>query len=252
VSALNPAAAGDSPLVHWIRTFAAFGFTGDPNARQDVAGLPLLSIPLTLVAALGLARLWRGRRDPANVLILCSLPVFMAPALLAVEGGSPHFLRMLGLAAPLGVTIGLGAAELVEQVHRRLGAWPARLAVGAVALGIAAVALGSWQAYSEVPVSARWWSYQFALVDLANAGNRPNSAVIVDQFQMMDVWFLDYAQSPTIVQPGDRIANPQGFSRIVAATRKDLIAAVGETAAQAAEPAAWDLSGNPSVWVLTP
>jgi hypothetical protein len=252
VSALNPAAAGDSPLVHWIRTIAAFGFTGDPNARQDVAGLPLLSIPLTLVAVLGLARLWRGRRDPANVLILCSLPVFMAPALLAVEGGSPHFLRMLGLAAPLGVTVGLGAAELVEQVHRRLGAWPARLAVGVVALGFAAVALGSWQAYSAVPVSARWWSYQFPLVDLANAGNRPNSAVIVDQFQMMDVWFLDYAQSPTIVQPGDRIANPQAFSRIVAASRQDLIAAVGETAAQAAEPAAWDLSGNPSVWVLTP
>jgi hypothetical protein len=69
---------------------------------------------------------------------------------------------------------------------------------------------------------------------------------------MMDVWFLDYAQSPTIVQPGDRIANPQAFSRIVAATRQDLVAAVGETAAQAAKPAAWDLSGNPSVWVLTP
>ena len=252
VSALNPAAAGDSTLVHWIRTIATFGFTGDPNARQDVAGLPLLSIPFTLVAVLGLVRLWRGRRDPANVLILCSLPVFMAPALLAVEGGSPHFLRLLGLAAPLGVTIGLGAAELVEQVHRRLGVWSARLAVGAIALGIAGVALGSWQAYSAVPVSDRYWAYQFALVDLAKAGNQPNTAVIVDSFQKMDVWFLDYAQSPTIVQPGDRIANPQAFSRIVAATRKDLVAAVGETAAQWAKPAAWDLSGNPSVWVLTP
>ena len=252
VSALNPAAAGDSALVHWIRTIATFGFTGDPNARQDAAGLPLLSIPLTLVAVLGLARLWRGRRDPANVLILCSLPVFMAPALLAVEGGSPHFLRLLGLAAPLGVTIGLGAAELVQQVHRRIGTWPARVAVGAVALGLAATAVGGWQAYASVPASARYWPYQFAVVDLAKAGDQPNTAIIVDGFQGMDVWFLDYAQSPTMVRPGDRIANPQAFSRIVAATRKDLVAAVGETAAQAATPVAWDLSGNPSVWVLTP
>jgi len=158
---------------------------------------------------------------------------------------------MLGLAAPLGVTVGLGAAELVEQVHRRLGAWPARLAVGAVALGFAAVALGSWQAYSAVPVSARWWSYQFPLVDLANAGNRPNSAVIVDQFQMMDVWFLDYAQSPTIVHPEteSRIHRHSAGSwpRLAGSGRRGC-----ETAAQAAKPAAWDLSGNPSVWVLTP
>ena len=252
VSALNPAAAGDSTLVHWVRTLLAFGFTGDPNARQDVAGIPLLSIPLTAVAVLGLVRLWRGRRNPANVLILLSLPVFMTPALFAVEGGSPHFLRLLGIAAPLGVTIGLGAAEMVEQVHRRLGVRPARLAVGAVALGLAVTALGSWQAYSSSPVSDRWWSYQFALVDLANAGNHPNTAIIVDQFQMMDVWFLDYAQSPTIVQPGSRIANPQAFSRIVAANRAQLIAAVGEAEAQRAVAVAWDMSGRPSVWVLTP
>ena len=253
VSALSPTAGGDSGLlVHWLRTVAAFGFTGDPNARQDVAGLPLLSIPLTLVAVLGLVRLWRGRREPANALILCSLPVFMAPALFAVEGGSPHFLRLLGLAAPLGVTIGLGAAELVEQVHRRRGVWLARFAVGAIALGMMVVALSSWQAYSTSPASDRYWAYQFVLVDLANAGNHANTAVIVDGFQGTDIQFLDYAQSPPIFQPGTPIPNPHDFSQIVAMTRRDLVAAVGETEAQAAKPVAWDLFGKPSVWVLTP
>jgi len=253
VSALSPTAAGDSNLlVHWLRTIAAFGFTGDPNARQDVAGLPLLSIPLALVAVLGLVRLWRGRHEPANALILCSLPVFMVPALFAVEGGSPHFLRLLGLAAPLGVTIGLGAAELVEQVYRRRGIWPARFAVGSIALAMAVVALSSWQAYSTSPVSDRYWAYQFALVDLANAGNHANTAVIVDGFQGTDIQFLDYAQSPPIFQPGTPIPNPHDFSQIVALTRGDLVAAVGEAEAQAAKPVAWDQFGKPSVWVLTP
>jgi 4-amino-4-deoxy-L-arabinose transferase-like glycosyltransferase len=254
VSALSPTAGGDSGLlVHWLRTVAAFGFTGDPNARQDVAGLPLLSIPLALVAALGLVRLWRGRREPANALILCSLPVFMMPALFAVEGGSPHFLRLLGLAAPLGVTIGLGAAELVEQVHRRSGVWSARVAVGAVALGLAVVALGSWQAYFAAPVTDRYDAYHFELVDLASAAvANPNTAVIVDGFQGTDILFLDYAQSPTIFQPGTPIPNPQSFSHIVALTRADLVAAVGETAAQGARPVAWRPSGEPVVWALTP
>ena len=253
VSPFNPAVPSDSNLlVHWLRTIAAFGFTGDPNARQDVAGLPLMTIPVALVAVMGIVRLWRGRREPANSLILCSLPVFLLPPLIAVEGGSPHFLRFLGLAAPLGVTIGLGAAELVEQVHRRVGVWPARVWVAAVALGLAGTALGSWQAYSAWPVADRYEAYSFALVDLANAAARPNSAVIADDYSRMDVQFLDYALAPTLYLPGDRIPNPQSFKQIVAMTRGDLAAAVGESAAAGAHPVAWDLSGKPTVWVLTP
>jgi hypothetical protein len=253
VSPFNPAVSSDSNLiVHWLRTIAAFGFTGDPNARQDVAAIPLVSIPLVLVAVLGLVRLWRGRRDPANSLILCSLPVFLLAPLIAIEGGSPHFLRFLGLAAPLGVTIGLGAAELVEQTQRRLGVWAARIAVGVVALGLAATALGSWQAYSSWPVADRYDAYSFTLVSLADAAARPNTAVIADDYSRMDVQFLDYGLAPALYLPGDPIPNPQSFSQIVATTRGDLVAAVGETAATGARAVAWDLSGRPVVWVLTP
>jgi 4-amino-4-deoxy-L-arabinose transferase-like glycosyltransferase len=253
VSPLNAAVTSDSNLVvHWLRTVAAFGFTGDPNARQDVAGMPLLSTPLALVALLGLVRLWRGRRDPANSLILCSLPVFLVPALIAIEGGSPHFLRLLGMAAPLGVTIGLGAAELVEQVHGRAGAWAARLAVGAVAVGLASTALGSWQAYSTWPVADRYDAYSFPLVALADAAARPNTAVIVGDYSRMDVEFLDYALSPAIFKPGARIPNPAAYGRIVASTYADLVAAVGAEAAAGAQAVAWDPSGKPVVWVLTP
>jgi 4-amino-4-deoxy-L-arabinose transferase-like glycosyltransferase len=253
VSPFNPAVTSDSNLfVHWLRTVAAFGFTGDPNARQDVAGIPLMSIPLALVALLGIVRLWRGRREPANSLILCSLPVFLLPPLIAVEGGSPHFLRFLGMAAPLAVTIGLGAAELVERVHRLVSVWGARLAVGAVALGLAATALGSWQAYSAWPVVDRYDAYSFPLVALADAAARPNTAVVIDNYSRMDVEFLDYALAPTFFTPGARISNPSAFGQIVARSRSDLVAAVGEKAAAAARAVAWDLSGKPVVWALTP
>jgi hypothetical protein len=89
-------------------------------------------------------------------------------------------------------------------------------------------------------------------VDLANAADHPNTAVIVDGFQKMDIQFLDYAQAPMIFQPGTPIPTPHSFSQIVALTRGDLAAAVGETAAQGARPVAWDLSGKPAVWALTP
>jgi hypothetical protein len=121
-----------------------------------------------------------------------------------------------------------------------------------VALGLAGTALVSWQAYSTWPVADRYDAFSYSLVALADAAAQPNSAVIVGDYQAMDVEFLDYAESPTIVRPGARIANPAGFSRIVAATRTDLVAAVGSTAAARAQAVVWDLSGNPVVWVLTP
>jgi 4-amino-4-deoxy-L-arabinose transferase-like glycosyltransferase len=124
VSTFNPAVEADASLpIHILKTIAMFGFTGDGNGRHDVAFLPLLPLPLVALAILGVWRLWRNRRDPSHSLILLSLPIFMIPPLVATEGWSPHFLRVLGMAAPLGVTIGLGAAEFVDQARRRWGAW---------------------------------------------------------------------------------------------------------------------------------
>ena len=121
-----------------------------------------------------------------------------------------------------------------------------------MALGLAGTALVSWQAYSTWPVADRYDAFSFSVVALADAAAQPSSAVIVGDYQAMDVEFLDYAQSPTIFRPGARIANPAGFDRIVATTRGDLVAAVGSTAAAGARAVAWDLSGKPVVWILTP
>ena len=254
VSAFNPAVEADtSPVGHVLRTIGMFGFVGDQNGRHDVAALPLLPLPLVAVAAFGVARLWRMRRDAGHALVLLSLPVFLLPPLIATEGYSPHFLRVLGLAAPLGVTIGLGAAELVERARRRWGPLAGGVAVSIVGLGLAAVAGWSGVTYLSRPIADRYetFSYQFAAMG-QYADDHPGSAVIVDEFSATDIEFLYYHDQPAFFPPGTRIENPGRYSTVVASSQLDLAKALGSEVAGRAKPVAWDPSGTPAVWAVSP
>jgi 4-amino-4-deoxy-L-arabinose transferase-like glycosyltransferase len=260
VSTFNPAVAADASLpIHILKTIAMFGFTGDGNGRHDVAFLPLLPLALVALAALGVWRLWRNRRDPSHSLILLSLPIFMIPPLVATEGWSPHFLRVLGLAAPLGVTIGLGAAELVEQVRRRWNR-PASgraiapiAAIAAVAVALTAVAVWSGWTYLSRPLSDRYTAYSYEVAAAGQyAADHPGSVVIIDQFSGTDIEFLQWANPPTIVSPGSRIDHPDACSAIVAMTKADLTKTVGAELGDRAQPVAWDPSGKPVVWAVVP
>lgn len=253
-SAFNPDVNADNnPLVHVLRTVAMFGLTGDPNARHDVAGLPLLPLPLTVVAVAGLVRLWRMRRDPSHSLILWSLPIFLAAPLVATEGGSPHFLRALGLAAPLGVTIGLGAVEIIEQVRRRWSRGAEWLAIAAVAGTLTAVAVWSGWAYLTRPVADRYQAFSYPIVSLASyAADHPGSAVVLDGYSAMDVEFLDVSDPVMVYAPGSRIADPGSHTVYVALSRNDLGSTLGPGAAARAQPVAWDPAGEPTVWAATP
>ena len=254
VSAFNSAAVADSSVpIHILRTIAMFGFTGDGNGRHDVAALPLLPLPLVAVAALGVWRLWRFRREAAHSLILLSLPIFLLPPLIATEGYSPHFLRVLGLAAPLGVTIGLGAAEFVELLRRHRGRAAGGIAVAAVALTLAAVAAWSGLVYLNRSAADRNEPYR---LDIAAAGqyaaDHPRSALIIDSYSAMEVEFLYWANPPAIVDPLDKIADPTAYKTIVAMWRGDLSAVLGPELAARAEPVAWDPLGRAVAWAVSP
>ena len=244
----------DSSLpVHILRTVAMFGLTGDPNNRHDVAQIPLLPLPVAALATLGLWRLWRSRRRAAESLILLSLPIFMLAPLVAVEGGSPHFLRALGLAAPLGVTIGLGAAELVEQARKRRGGRAGRLAVAAVALTLAAVAAWSGFSYLSRPVADRYDAYSYAVAAAGRyAAGHPGSAVVIDSYDAMDIQLLDWGDQPAIIDTGSRIAEPGAYRTFVAMSPGDLTTALGRETGGRAAPVAWDPAGDPVVWAVTP
>jgi 4-amino-4-deoxy-L-arabinose transferase-like glycosyltransferase len=245
-------ALGNTDLVgHWLQTLGMFAVTGDPNQRHDVDGLPLLGVPLSLVAAAGVARLWRHRHNTAHALILLSLPIFLLPPLIATEGGAPHFLRSLGLAAPLGVTIGLGAMEVIEQARARWGTAGARMTGVAVAAGLVALAMGSGSAYLSRPVADRYAAYSYELVAMAAAARGTGNAVIVDDYSSTVIRFLDINHLPTIVARSVAIPEPGMYRAIFALSRGDLQRALGPEAA-GARVIATDPAGRPTVWAITP
>jgi len=176
----------------------------------------------------------------------------------ATEGGSPHALRALGLAAPLGVVIGLGAVELVEQVRGRWEREAEILAVATVAVTLTAVAGWSGWAYLTRPIADRYAAYSYPIVSLARlAAGQPGSAlpgtaVVLDDYSAMDVDFLDFDRPPTVFAPGIRISDPTAYSQTLALDRADLSKALGPELGGRAVAVAWDTSGAPSVWAVTP
>jgi hypothetical protein len=235
---------------HWLGTLGMFAIGGDPNPRHDVAALPMLGWPLFVVALVGVVRLWVRRQDPAHALVLWSLPVFLLPPLLATEGDAPHFLRALGLAAPLAVTIGLGVAELGELAGRRCGRQATRGVVAAAAVGLLVLAVGSGWAYLSRPVADRYEAYGYDLVAMANAA-RSQDVVIVDAYSAGVVRFLDH-DPPTIVPPGDPLPSLSPTASVLARSLADVEAAVGADDAGRANVVAVDPNGDPAVWRLPP
>lgn len=236
---------------HWLRTLGMFALAGDPNGRHNVAALPLLGLPLTALAVVGVARLWGRRQDPAHALVLWSLPVFFLPPMLATEGDAPHFLRALGLAAPLAVTIGLGVHSLAGWVRDRWGIEAERTALGVAATGLLALAVGSGWAYQSRPLADRYDAYNHALVAMADAAGR-NDVVILDDYSSGVVRFLDGPQGPAIVRPGLPLDAPAPGSAVLALSRADLESALGAEAARRARAVAFDPQGRARVWVVLP
>jgi 4-amino-4-deoxy-L-arabinose transferase-like glycosyltransferase len=236
---------------HWLRTLGMFAVTGDPNQRHDVDALPLLGWPVFIVVLAGGLRLWHRRNDATHALLLWSLPLFLVAPLLATEGGTPHFLRSLGLAAPLAVTFGLGVTELLDRLSSR---WSPRLrwiAGAGVVAALLVLAAGSGSAYLSRPVAERYVAYRYDLVAMAGAAG-PSDTVILDDYSANVIRFLDAGRLPAIVAPGTRLTPPPTSGRVLALSRSDLAGAIDASASASALPIAWDPGGTPSVWAGQP
>jgi 4-amino-4-deoxy-L-arabinose transferase-like glycosyltransferase len=254
----------DSYPVHILKTLGMFLFTGDPNPRHDVAGLPLLGPILVVPFLLGIWHCWRRRADQGYALVLLGLPVFLIPPLIANEGGAPHFLRSLGLAPYVAAFVGLGCVEGIAIVRRLTagfgGSEKAATQAGWTVCAIAVTWLGVASAVTYVnrSVAARYAAFTFADVALADAAvnnptdGGPSTLVILDSYDAMDVQFLDAGRLPTIVAPMTKIANPAVYTLIVAPSRADIAASVGSGIAAEAQVEATDPEGNPVVFSVVP
>lgn len=244
----DPGAPINLPL-HWLRTLGMFVITGDPNPRHDVAQLPLLGWPLFALAAIGTIRLWRRRDEPGHALVLWSLPLFLLPPLVATEGGAPHFLRALGLAAPVAVTIGLGISWLVEVTRSRWGRWPADAVATCLVLTMAALALGSGLAYLSRPVADRYGAYRYDLAAMAGRAG-PTDIVLLDPYRATVIRFLDGGRMPEVVEPGTQLSATDRATRVLALSREELSQSLDAATAQRAVPIATDPRGNPVLWAV--
>ena len=252
-SLFNVGNGQESLLVHTVRTLGQFVLFGDPNPRQNVASVPLLNWPLFALAVVGALAAWRRRREPPYLLLLLGIPIFLIPPLLATEGAAPHFLRNLGLAPYVGGLIGIGAVVAVRWVAHQWGVWARLVGVAAVATALVLTGVSSASAYFGRPVRSRYDGYTFALVSLAKAADHGRrTAVITDDYSVLDVQFLDADHLPTWFTPGTRIADPGRFQLVVASSRHDLARALGATVARRAVATAFDPAGKPVVWTVVP
>jgi hypothetical protein len=243
VSALSPGMPHTTLLTHSLQTLGMFFVAGDPNPRHDISGLPLLLWPLPLLAALGLWRLVRERRDHTSGLVLIGLVVYLLPPVYAVEGGAPHLQRSLALAPFVAVLVGVGVVEAV-RLARRAGRGYAAVAAAGCAAALLLTGVYGGLAFAFRPLSERYAAFDFHTVALAAAGAQPNTAVIVNAYDAQSVRFLDGPAIP-ILAPGSNA--PPGFG-LAALNLNDL----PPDARASATVYARDPNGDPAVWVVPP
>ncbi len=261
VTPFNPQLPQADAVAHVLRMLTMFTFAGDPNPRHNVAELPLLGWPLAVLAVIGLAKLWRNRKQAAHALVLLSIPMFLLPGLIAFEGASPHFLRVLGLAAPLAVAIGLGAQALyerlrtsIEGISRASGprgeptARAGRVSAYALALLFVALGLTSTATYLARPPTDRYAAFSGELVAMAELA-QPTDALILDDFSLFTVEYLLDDRMPTRVKPGEPLT-VAGIDRVLALSPDELSATLGSAVAAMAEAIAWNPLGRPAVWAV--
>jgi 4-amino-4-deoxy-L-arabinose transferase-like glycosyltransferase len=127
---------------------------GDPNARHNVSGAPMLD-PLTGAAfVVGAGILLLRMRERRTRVVLLWLAVMLIPALMSNQ--QPHAVRTVEAIAPSMILAGIGAAALLGWVFElQLRRYQARLGWAlAGALLLCVLALNSWRYYVTWPATA--------------------------------------------------------------------------------------------------
>ena len=102
-----------SPARNLVSTLGMFSFRGDADARNNLPGLPVLDVLMSLPLYLGAGlTLWRWRRPAFGGLLLAGA-IMLAPTVLSEY--APHFRRALGAAPVVALLCGLGLVLMLGR-----------------------------------------------------------------------------------------------------------------------------------------
>jgi 4-amino-4-deoxy-L-arabinose transferase-like glycosyltransferase len=144
VVAASPARG--SPGANLLATLGMFSFRGDQDPRNNVPGMPVLDILMTIPFCLGIGvALWRWRRPVFSSILLSGL-ILLLPTILSEY--APHFRRAIGAIPAVAMLCGLGLAVILGRPDApRLRRFARAGAVGAILLGSALFSVTAYFAH---------------------------------------------------------------------------------------------------------
>ncbi len=136
VSIFNSAFNGGSPLRMFLigayRTAGMFFFLADENARHNPASQPVLDTVSALFLTVGLlVSLWRSKRRPVYLFVLCWFFVMALPAVLTASA-LPHSLRSFGMVPATYFLVAIG----LEWAMGKVAAWRSWRTAGTIAVAL--------------------------------------------------------------------------------------------------------------------
>jgi 4-amino-4-deoxy-L-arabinose transferase-like glycosyltransferase len=111
-----------NPASNLLTVLGMFSVVGDLDPRNNVPGMPVLDILMTIPFCLGIAvALWRWRRPVFSSMLLAGL-IMLLPTVLSEY--APHFRRAVGAIPSVAMLCGLGLAVMLGQREREPEAAP--------------------------------------------------------------------------------------------------------------------------------
>jgi len=153
-----------------VETLGMFFIRGDVIPRHNVPGRPVFDPLLGAAMMWGLGRaLLRARKEAASAITLIWIGLMLAPTWLA--GGTPHFLRAVGVLPLLALLPALGIDAALAWLERRgRRRWATALACATLSIGLAATVRDYFFRYRCDPQTA--YAFENAATELAAEANR--------------------------------------------------------------------------------
>lgn len=124
---------------------------GDLRPRHNLPGRPLFDANLAVMLVIGTVVAARRWRRPGRIVLLCWATSLLLPAVLAFEGGSPHFTRLLLAVPALAGLAALGLAAVHAGVARHSARFAQAVLTGGMLFSVLTAGLAVFVRWERHP-----------------------------------------------------------------------------------------------------